>query len=173
MKLATLVTLILLACVSCTPALADGVPTGPYVPLQPSHWGNWYDPDAPGEGIELSLIEAADGNLIFAQVYLIRDGVQVWHTGQADWQEARDPLARDYEIPTFARSEIGGDAERTGTFWLRPDGSLLRATFAIGGELWHSDLHQLTRPPGLTRGVCDWQGGFSPRPPKAPDGWCH
>jgi hypothetical protein len=154
------------------PAFADGEPTGSYVPLQPAHWGNWYNPDAPGEGIELSLIETADGNLIFAQVYLIRDGVQVWHSGQADWSEARDPLARDYEIPTFARSEVGADPERTGTIWLRPDGYMLRLTAAVGGELWHATLYQLTEYPGSQIGVCDWTG-FFPRPPAAPVGWCH
>jgi hypothetical protein len=158
------------------PAFADGEPTGSYVPLQPGHWGNWYNPDAPGEGIELSLIETADGNLIFAQVYLIRDGVQVWHSGQADWSEARDPLARDYEIQTFARSEVGGAAERTGTIWLRPDGYMLRLTAAVGGELWHATLYQLTKYPGAYIGECRIVQ-FSPPnpalPPLAPVGWCH
>lgn len=152
--------------------LAEGVPPGPYTPLQPAHWGNWYDPDHAGEGIELSLIETPDGNVIFAQLYLIRDGVQVWHSGQADWQEARDPLARDYEIPTFQRPESGADPERTGTLWLRPDDQLLHAQFAIDGSLWQRTLYQLTRPPNQVRGVCDWNG-FFPRPPAAPEGWCH
>lgn len=155
------------------PAFADGVPTGPYTPLQPAHWGNWYDPDAPGEGIELSLIETDQGNMIFANIYLIRDGGQVWHSGQADWQDARDPLARDYEIPTFARSEAGADPERTGTIWLRPDGSVLRLTAAVGGELWHATLYQLKRAPGAGHiGYCN-RTGFGPHPPAAPDGWCH
>lgn len=164
--------MMIVACASCAPAFADGVPTGPYTPLQPAHWGNWYDPNTPGEGIELSLIETDQGKVIFAQIYLLRDGAAVWHSGQADWSEARDPLARDYEIPTYQRPALGVEPERTGTLWLRPDGALLRLTSGIGGELWHADLYQLTRPPGLARGVCDWNG-FHPRPPQAPEGWCH
>jgi hypothetical protein len=153
-------------------AIADGVPSGPYTPLQPAHWGNWYDPDHAGEGIELSLVETADGKVIFANIYLLRDGAATWHSAIADWSEARDPLARDYEIPTYQRPAPGGDPVPTGTIWLRPEGSQLRAQFAIGGQLWQRTLYQLTRPPVGNIGVCDWNG-FFPRPPAAPVGWCH
>lgn len=153
--------------------LADGVPTGPYVPLQPAHFGNWYSPDSPGEGLDLSVIETDDTKVIFANIYLIRDGQQIWHSAQADWFEARDPLARDYELPAFARIEPGGEPVSTGAIWLRPDGSHLRAQFAVGGQLWQRTLYQLTRAPGAGHiGYCGWNG-FYPRPPAAPDGWCH
>lgn len=146
-----------------------------YVPLQPTHWGNWYDPANVGEGLELSVIDEGDSPLIVVETYLIHEGQQVWFAAQGI---AADRFREDrrYEFVLYERPTPNGIPESAGSLWLRPRwGGLLDVELLvsrIGSVIYrNSTFYQLTMPIDGGIGVCDWSG-FSPRPPDA-GRFCH
>lgn len=153
------------------PALALGQT---YTPLQPGHHGNWFDPSAVGEGIELAVHDN-DQRSISGEAFLIGPSGPVWFGIAGDWATAWRPVCGDYELVAFARDEVNGVPYPVGSVWLKPIGHQLSVVIlANAGEQWFraGTFQRLTRPPGLSVGVCNWNG-FHPRPPQAPDGWCH
>lgn len=146
-----------------------------YVPLQPTHWGNWYDPANVGEGLELSVIDDGSSVMVAVETYLIHEGVQVWFAAQG---VAADRFREDqrYEFVLYERPAANGEPASAGSLWLRPrlGGSLdVDLTVSRIGSVIHraATFHQLTMPIIAPVGVCNWAGHF-PRPPDA-GRFCH
>lgn len=144
-----------------------------WLPLQPAHTGNWYDPAAQaGEGIMPSVQMTADGPLLFAGIYL-RDGdlTRAWFA-QGLTAEAWSVTGWWFPI----HHHTGAGPIPAG--WLRMaarDGGLayeIHIEDATGVFERSGTLVQLLKPvPGY--GWCDdGSGGFGPYPPRIGDEWC-
>jgi hypothetical protein len=167
-----LVAVCLLALVACWPR-SGAAETG-YIPLQATHWGNWFNPDAAGEGMELSVIRG-DVVLVFANVYLLHEGVPIWLSAAGESVPAWDGSA--YNFVAFQRTEVNGEPYEVGTLRLRPTawGALdwvLTADFGLGFSILRQGaLTQLTRPITEPLGRCGpWN--FAPAPPPADPIYC-
>lgn len=148
-----------------------------YTPLQQGHWGNWHDPSAVGEGIEIAVHDNAQRS-ISGEAFLLGDNGPVWFGLAGDWDTAWRPECGDYELTVFQRSAPNTAGFAVGSAWIQPSGTgqlrILMLANYDGEWLRSAMLSRAARPPGLPFvGVCNWSGSSFPRPPSAPDGWCH
>lgn len=154
-----------------------------YIPLQPAHTGNWYDPASPGEGLELTLLDTDDGPAIFALVFGIEDGRDYWVSAGAltvaGWQGGYPGAPLDYWFELFQRAAPGAEPELAGLLNLRPHAN---RTIDVA---WHvvrdsvtshrplRRFYQLTAPAGGWVGRCGVWLGFSPPLGLSNPYWCH
>lgn len=158
----------------CFGAAAMAQPPDAYVPLQPTHWGNWYDSSQSGEGIELSVIDnEAAAPTLFANLYVLTPDGPFWASAAGEAGEVW--TGQDYELPVFQRDRVGGPAVEVGSLVLKPNifGQLYWQLEiddpTVVREAW---LTQLTMPiPGVI-GRCGPSTSFPP-PPTAPLRFCH
>lgn len=149
------------------PAAADGQ----YVPVQPGHAGNWSDPGAVGEGIDLSIVETEGGGReVFVTVYLLTSTGPTWLAAGGAWSSA---CVRDEcNLVAYQRPAVGAPAVAVGTLTVLAGYTGLGIVLDADQLQRAATLRRITRPSPTPVGVCNWNG-FHPRPPQAPEGWCH
>jgi len=160
----------------CFGALAMAQPPDAYVPMQPTHWGNWYDATQAGEGMELSVIDNEDAApTLFANIYVLTEGGPYWASAVGDAADVWNTDLAEYELVLYQRAMAGGEPFSVGSLWLKPNifgqmhWRVLIGEPLIFREAW---LTQLTMPiPGVI-GRCGPSFSFPP-PPAAQLRFCH